>query len=401
MGATVLILLEKAERERNKRTNSNSKILLKGRNGGNGVYSPNIMKLTLPEYIEYLSKENPKLKKFFETLKQYEEQIDREDAHDISIKMQEESQKYVEQKKKCDRCAEELENTGITLDHSIRSDMHYSGVEVSEGRGFSGHGKYSYNNKETFTVGFNGIRITSEMLRDPETNPYEADFLEWQNNNKDLDFKIEKLEQSIEDKERRLRLTLFNKEDKKQEIEEMKAELDILKASRQEGIDKKNKMETYANLTPGQKTKISEYLNQVKICEEIGDKIGYYVDKTIQVGRGERGKERKNFKRALERAKAEGKVSQEEIKEVNEILCEVNPTEEEYQVKYFSNSTTSTIAKWYYFEEMKGIRGKTKLEKLEEELSEKEKEETQISDVETAVAKVEELNDPTQSQEDK
>ena len=203
-----------------------------------------------------------------------------------------------------------------------------------------GFGKYNYTLNATFCIGFNGIKITKDMLSESK-NPYEKEFLDWQKDNKNIDNDIVILKKQIDRKKTLLRINPFNRKAEQEEIANMMEQLSVLEEKRDDGAKKKNQMETFDSLTTEQKKEIAKYLDSVDECQKIGDNIIKKVDKAILIGKPEFEEQREKWARAFENMMTSGQISQEEIEKVKEIFFKEIKEKKEIYTDGMMNSEMS------------------------------------------------------------
>lgn len=361
----------------NARQNSNS--------GGRPTYS-------FEEYMYYKVKDDPKLSSFFKVLGQYGQEIDKIDKEKVLEEFQGLCHLYEEKEKEVNERVSELEGTGMHISKEIRTEETCAPVKVEDGRGFAGVGEYSYSNSRTFAIGFNGIKITSEMLSGKNGNIYQQEYELWQKENPDIDKTEIDLAKRLEDKKRRLKITVFNREKAKEEIAEMEKELESVRTRISNGKTKKEKMNIFDNLTEEQKKAISNYLEAVNACKIIGKDISERITESINLGRGESDIKRDKWQRAFDKMIEDGAVSQDIIDDINTILSqEIEEKQEEYdkgEAAYRLNDMGRGMANgvsWYIREQERTYQEKTLLQQKEEELSSLEAEEKTISEAEALI----------------
>lgn len=343
------------------------------------------------EFLNGIVSENDNLDKFFRIMTEHVDNIDKKDKLKASKVVQALAKKYIEEKEVCERLLENLKENGLIITEDIRGPEHYEGVisKFGELGGFGGVGKFGYNRGATFCEGFNGIRITKDMLENEGNNPYEANWEEWQEENGDVSRKIEGLNEQLETKKKKLKTTLFNRETKKEEISDLEKELKECFEIYEDGSEKKSNYEAFRNLTSEQKKAIYEYLKQTNKCQRIGEKMEEEIDYCCCIGRSnfyvstkevkDRIGQRNEYTRAIDEALLEGNITKDEIEEVNKTLLEIDPNKEVYEkgINYTvikSSRTTSQTVEWYFDNVIRNLQ----LEKKEEELSILEKEEKEI-----------------------
>lgn len=259
---------------------------------------------------------------------------------------------------------------------------------------FGGTGKYSYSREKVFYIGFNGIKITSEMLSEKGKNIYQEEYDLWEKENPDID-KIElNLMQKLEDKKRKLRITLFNRKNVKEEIADIEKELEDVRIKIRDGKVKKEKMHIFDNLTDEQKQVIGQYLESIESCEKIGKDFWEKIIESVKLNRGETETTREKWKRAFEKMVEDGAVSQETIDEVNSILTqEIEEKQDRYDQgvddynMYDMGQRISNAVSWYIKEREKNNQEKTPLQQKEEELVSLETEEKTIKEAELLIDK--------------
>lgn len=344
------------------------------------------------EYMYYKIKNDPKLLSFFKLLGQYGKEIDKIDKEKVQEEFQKLCHLYEEKEKEVDERTSELEGIGITISTDIRTEEHCAPVRVEEGRGFGGVGEYSYSSSKTFAIGFNGIKITSEMLSGKDKSIYQEEYELWQKQNPDIDATESELAKKLEDKKRRLKITVFNREKAKEEIAEMERELESVRRKISEGNAKKEKMNIFNNLTEDQKKAISNYLKVINSCETIGKYIREKISESIDLGQGRTDTERDKWQRALDKMIEDGVVSQEIIDEVNSTISqEIEGKQDRYDIgaaDYSMNHIEPRMSKgvlWYIRKQERVRQGKTPLQQRERALSVLEKEARTISRAEALI----------------
>ena len=122
----------------------------------------------LEQHIYQVISEIPELHSFFKKLNRYGKEIDNIDKDKNKENIQNIAKEYVEEASKCEELMRGLEEIGIIMNPEIRGKEHFGGVKTNNHYGYGGKGDYSYNTDETFCIGFNGIKITREMLEDKD-----------------------------------------------------------------------------------------------------------------------------------------------------------------------------------------------------------------------------------------
>lgn len=306
MSLMPFIILKKAsEQTRYSGKKSKRKAAEKGRDN---LDSSGSMKYFFENYMYYKTKNDPKLSSFFKVLGQYGKEIDKMDKDKVLEEFQTLCYAYEEKEKVVNERLAELEKAGISIITDIRTQESYAPVKVEDGRGFAGVGEYSYSDRRTFAIGFNGIKITSEMLSGKNGNVYQQEYELWQKENPDIDKNEIDLAKRLEDKKRRLKITVFNREKAKEEIAEMEKELESVREKISDGKAKKEKMNIFNNLTEDQKKAISNYLEAINGCETIGQDICEKIIETINLDRGETDNKRDKWQRAFDKMIEDGGV---------------------------------------------------------------------------------------------
>lgn len=275
-------------------------------------------KVKQEDYIIHLSKHNHFVIDLFQKLEKYikveEERLQDTVCHQID----EEFDRYLEEEKEIADLVFEMEEAGIFLSPEHKSRDHAYPVPPY-GSGFAGKCKYGYSYK-AFTIGFNGIRITPNILLADEDakTPYEEEYERWLVKNPDIENQITELKQTIDKKRKQLKWTPFNRKKLEEELEQLEKSLEALEASLRTGKQKGKDVQTFKNLTPKQKTLIMRYLKQIAKCEEIGSRISKLINEEIEIGRY--GKRKDLFDIALQKALQAGEITEDDINKLHE-LC--------------------------------------------------------------------------------
>ena len=126
---------------------------------------------------------------------------------------------------------------------------------------------------------FNGVHLDRKAVTDPNDTRYKDRYEELKEENVQVREEKERLLKEIEKKERRLKYSLFGKEDKKSNIAELKsrvAKCDEKIAAEEEA---KRRYETFAKLTPEQKEKIAKYMEMSDSMDRTISMISRYGHK--------------------------------------------------------------------------------------------------------------------------
>lgn len=392
MSLMPFIILKKASEQRRYSGSKKSGKVVE--NARQRSYSSGPVRYSFKEHMYYKAKYDPKLSSFFKVLGQYGQEIDKIDKERVVEEFQGLCHLYEEKEKEANERASELEEAGITISRDIKTEESYAPVKVEDGRGFAGVGEYSYSDRRTFAIGFNGIKITSEMLSGKNENIYQQEYELWQKENADIDKNKIDLAKRLEDKKRRLKITVFNREKAKEEIAEIENELENVRTKISEGITKKEKMNIFNNLTEEQKKVISNYLEAINGCETIGKDIREKIIESINLGRAETDIKRDKWQRAFDKMVEDGAVSQDIIDDIDSILRqEIEEKQDEYdkgESDYSLNDMGRGMAKgvsWYISVQERAHKEKTPLQQKEEELSTAEAEAQTISEAEALIDK--------------
>lgn len=121
------------------------------------------------------------------------------------------------------------------------------------------------------------------MILSDDVNIYEEEYKDWEYQNSNIFFEEKWLEDVISMKKQKMRLSVFNRKEKEEEIKKLENQLDEIKVRIEEGRQIKKCAEFFDSLTNSQKTKMLSYFKYVNECEKIGKKIEELIDKVISI----------------------------------------------------------------------------------------------------------------------
>ena len=184
---------------------------------------------------------------------------------------------------KRNKIIEEIIQMGIDMDDEYDRSIGYFGFlmnvfsyENALGNKISmlmNHNEANANSKFTQCNYFNGIFLTEEMLNDPDSNVYRDEYERRVKENEGLLSEREVLYIEIEEKEEKLKRTLFHKKEIEAEIIELKRRLKTVEIMIADEMSAKRKYNTFNKLTSEQESKIIEYMKMTKKMRKIASVI--------------------------------------------------------------------------------------------------------------------------------
>jgi len=201
-------------------------------------------------------------------------------------------EKYAKEAEKCmsliEECnakrkkmQEELVEMGVTLGGMKYFSFDYCDFTYVTTDGTRVSGLQKYKDKSSMVVfhaadTFNGLKLTDEMLTDPNNTYYRDRYEDLAQKYEPIEGERAALIEEIERKEKRLKYTFFNKEEKEADITKLKEKLAEIDRKLAELEQAKMECETFEKLTPQQKKKISEYLGLVDSMIKTASMISKY-----------------------------------------------------------------------------------------------------------------------------
>ena len=380
------------EEENRKRSSYSRQV---GRNKG---YSSN-------EYLYKLVSEDKALVKFFDLVdEKTTEIIKREDTQDL-LEIQELLKVSTTEIEKIRDIEQRLVKSGISLSADTVINGGAIGVKTSHGYGFGGVGEYGYN-RLSFPATFNGITLKREDLEENSPNPYEDDYVTCRAATENLPAEKERIEKAISRKELFLKLSPFGRDNARRELFTLKQKLSDVESAIEDGVVRKGKMDAYAALTPEQKVLIKEYYDAIDKYKPIGKNISERIDDNIQKGK-RYGKYRELnqsiWEQAITELIAEGKLTQEDVRGVEEKLASFEIEDRRYD-EGISESVLSN-GRRDYTSLVRYFYNKPMIEQKRKELIEKRAKKAELEDEEKVISETEDLaksvkNDKTKKTED-
>lgn len=321
------------------------------------------------EYLNLVVTEDPILATFFKELEKKGEQIDALDAEEVRKVIEEKLKLQAERVEKIQKKFEEIKAAGLDVT-SVDTYFAYRttvGEKVLDAgtRAFGDKGEYA-NVKKSFELEYKGISLAKEWFKGDKKkeNPFEIRYNRWAEEHKDLDSEIQATEEAIKVQERKVKYAIFGKDEKEEELENLKSKLERLRKDQAHGEDLREKRDTFAEITPEQKDLLEEYFDMVTECKEKGKDVDSDIEKYNQIkevsyhysyNRQKSEKERNKWQRALDGLIEDGEASEELLDAIDTIISEENIGYQRYsegkdsyamQREGYSERFTSLVA-WY------------------------------------------------------
>lgn len=317
-------------------------------------------------YIYYLCLHDERMKVFFEKLSG----IGNEAIKDTVVKylklFVDSAEKFMVEEKQVDEKLKELEKEGLTITSEykigdrmtpLNTKSKFYGLDIGCDRCMD------------FVSGFNGIRITYDMLLDEGKNKYEIDYQRWKEQNKNLESERETLEELIANKKKKLRFSVTKRASKKDEIATLEKKLNDIILKIKHGDRLKECSMIFSNFTSSQRIKLLDYFKSVSYCVDLANKIEDIVKKIDDMHKSHScysDEERIKWSRALEfLLQLTDYDAKNEIEYVNKLILGAF-SNERYSVGAYGSSLGSLreVVDWYMYkvyeenrdrEETKGV----------------------------------------------
>ena len=264
----LLLLAALKEQERKKQANASFRRVEKEEKSDSYHYTPRVP--TEKEKIFQYVETNDELKAFFTKLKEFRLDYNKKFRHGLNKEISDFSHEYYQELTELENMKVELYDSDLTVGDEYTEDIGYVPVLLTtEGRGFGGYGKYSYNVAYSVGITFNGAAVTPDML-DKGVNPYREEYDKWLVENPTIEDDIAKLTQAINALEMKYKKSLFKTKDKLAEIDGLKEKLNALVEVKKLGDSLKSKVIAVDSLTNEQKEAIRRYFAKIDKCKEYG-----------------------------------------------------------------------------------------------------------------------------------
>lgn len=290
------------------------------------------------EYLNMVITEDPILSAFFKELEKKGEQVDEKDAEEIRKIVEEKLKLQSERVEKIRNKLQEIKDAGLNV---VAADTYFAyrttvGEKVldSGNRAFGEKGEYA-SVKRSFELEYKGISLSREWFKGDKKNenPFEIKYNRWAEEHKELESKIQELEEAIRVQERKIKFAIFHKEEKQEELEILQANLERLKKEQSYGESLKSQSDIFAEITPEQKELLEEYFTMVDECKEKGKEVDCDIEKYNQIkeisyhysyNRQKSEAERNKWQRALDSLIEDGEASEELLDAIDTIISEEN-----------------------------------------------------------------------------
>lgn len=357
------------------------------------------------EYLYKLVSEDEALIKFFDLVYERSTEINKKEEERDLLEIQELLKGSITEFEKVREIEQRIVDSGIRLTSETTIPGGAIGVKSSFRTGFGGVGEYGYNHL-SFPTTFNGITLNKEDVEENSPNPYEDDYLTCRAATEDLPAEKARLEKEISKKELFLKLSPFGRDTAKTKLISLKQELAQVENDIEIGRVRKGKMDTYAALTPEQKALIKEYYAAIDRYKPIGKNLSDRIDDNIQ--RSQRyGKYREPnqsvWEQAITELIAEGKLTEEDVKAVEEKLASFEIEDKRYDEGVSEGTLLNgrrdytSLVRYFY--------NKPMIEQKRKELAEKRAKKAELTDEEKVISETEALaktvkNDKAKKPED-
>ena len=239
---------------------------------------------------------NKELFEFINALYEYGLKIDLQDSKELFIRGTALTEELKKKTAELEENRQKVEQSGITLE----KNSYYNLIEffdfypiTIDVDGKEQVVEYTYcasrsikyeSDEETFKhYYFNHLKLTEEMLRDPNYNGFDTECEKIKDKHKySLDREPELLKRLKIDKIR-LVFSILSRYDLKDEIHDIEQKLGFIENYKKEIESARALSETYKNLTPDQRKAILEYLQTRKQCEDLEHEIKENVCKKINL----------------------------------------------------------------------------------------------------------------------
>ena len=322
------------------------------------------------EYFNMVVTEDEVLTAFFDALEKKGKQIDDKDAEEVRKVVEEKLKLQAERVDEINKTLAEIKATGLEL---VTDQEEYFNYKTTVGRkvldacepAFGEKGEYA-KVKKSFQLAYKGITLDRAWFRADriDENPFEVRLTDWEQRNPNLDQEIQEKEVAIEAAEKRLKHAIFGKEEKQDELNKLKKELERLKEAKVDGEKIASQRDIYAEITPEQKALIAKYFDQVDVCKEAGKDVDKDIEKYTQIkgdsyrysyNKAKSDTERNKWQRALDELIADGDASEELLDAIDTILSEeaigyekYSEGKDTYQMQREGHSETFTkLIGWY------------------------------------------------------
>ena len=322
------------------------------------------------DYFNMVVTEDEVLTAFFKALEAKGKEINDREAEVVRKVVEEKLKAQCERVAEIDKTFEEIKAAGLDIKIDENEYFYYRttvGQKVLDAgeKAFGDRGEYAKVTR-AFQLKYKGITLAREWFNVDkfEENPFDKRLAAWQEKNPDIENQINAKKEEIASAERKLKYALFKKEEKADDIEKLKEELERLVAIEEEGKRIANQRDIFAEITPEQKVLLNKYFKQVAECKEAGKDVDIDIRKYLQIkddsyrysySKEEQEKENNKWERAIEELIANGDASEELLDAIDTILSEEAIGYEKYyegkdsyqmQREGFSNTFTKLIG-WY------------------------------------------------------